>query len=145
MHPDDDRLFDELRRAAEVHDPVPDRMVAAANAAYTFRTFEAELAALVFDSHAPEAGQLVRGTSAPRTLSFRSAAGGLELEVAREAGGLRLIGQLSPARAIDIELSTPEATTAITSDALGRFVARVSPPRPFLLRFESVMTGWVSP
>lgn len=143
----DDDLFDDLRRAVEEHDPVPERMVAAADAAFTFRTFEAELALaeLVFDSHSQEAGQLVRGGTAVRTLSFQSAEGGLELEVTREAGTLRVIGQLSPARAIAVQLCTPSGEATVTSDELGRFAASVAPPRPFRLRFESVTTEWMAP
>lgn len=142
---DDDDLFDELRRAADEHDPVPQRLVAAANAAYTFRTFEAELAELVFDSHSPHAAQLVRGPTGPRALSFRSPHAVLELEITREPGGLRLIGQLSPARTTEVEVRTQLDATAIAADELGRFTFELTPPRPFLLRFGDVTTEWINP
>ena len=46
----DDRLIEVLRRALAEADEVPTEVVAAARAAWTWRTIDAELAALVHDS-----------------------------------------------------------------------------------------------
>jgi hypothetical protein len=77
-NPDDDELLAELRAAVAEADLVTDRQRAAAQAAFTWRTVDAELAELLHDSALETTG--VRGADdAPRTLSFAS--GGLTLEV----------------------------------------------------------------
>ena len=66
VNPEDAQLLDELRRAASRFDPPPPAVVEAARSSFTWRTIDAELAALVFDSgvdrpvHAVARGRPVR-------------------------------------------------------------------------------------
>jgi len=150
---EDDQLFEELRRAADLVDPVPERLLASADVALTFRTFETELAELVFDSTGREAGAAVRGAAAPRVLSFHAAGRGIELEVLASSGSLELVGQLQPPGAADIEVIGPAGVAGnVTADELGRFATTITPPDLFCLRVRStaadartVTTEWISP
>jgi hypothetical protein len=61
-----------LRDAAARFDPVPAELIQAAVAAFSWRTADAELAALAFDSLLDQPGDaLVRSAGGPRLLSFR--------------------------------------------------------------------------
>ena len=82
----DDRLVEALRRVLAEADEVPTDVVAAARAAWTWRTIDAELAALVHDSTL-DVQELagVRGAATVRALSFTVGEHYLELEVARTA------------------------------------------------------------
>ena len=72
--PDDDVLLDELRALVADDDPVPERVLAAARGSFTWRTIDAELAALVYDS-ALDAERLtaVRSADTVRLLTFETA------------------------------------------------------------------------
>ena len=75
----------ELAAAVEEEAAVSDRRRAAARAAFTWRTVDAELAELLHDS-ALDAGAAVRsGSDGPRMLSFRRAAVTLEVEIDGDA------------------------------------------------------------
>lgn len=65
---EDAELEGRLRQAAELFDPVPDSLLRVATGAYSFRTIDAELADLTFDSLAGPAP--VRGGEQPRLLTF---------------------------------------------------------------------------
>src|SRR5688500_9386673 len=82
-------LEDELRQAAELFDPVPARLKQAAVAAYAWRTIDAELAELVFDSF--DQPMAVRGPGRPRLLTFRSE----ELLIEVELDERHLVGRVS--------------------------------------------------
>ena len=75
---DDDRLLDLLTRALSQADPVPEHVVEAARASFTWRTIDAELAELVYDSAGEELVG-VRSAEATRQVTFR--APGIEIEV----------------------------------------------------------------
>lgn len=116
LQPEDAALLAELRAATELHDPVPERALAAARAAYTWRTIDAELAELQFDSLVDAAP--VRGMAWPRQLSFDTGSAGLEIEV----DGDRIVGQVVPPAALTITLSRADGTTRTTdSDDIGHF------------------------
>jgi hypothetical protein len=103
---DDDmlRLEEELRRAARLLDPVPERLVRQARYAYAFHTVDAELAELTFDSLAPEHAGAVRGPAGPRLLTFEAATLTVEIEIDEDGDGLRLTGRISPPRAADVDV-----------------------------------------
>ena len=94
----DDELLDELREAVAEADLVTDRERAAARAAFTWRTVDAELAELLHDSALESAA--VRGDDTARTLSFAS--GPLTLEV--EIDGETVRGQVVGAAAESVVL-----------------------------------------
>ena len=134
----------ELRDAAARYDPLPAHLPEQARLALVWRTVDAELAELVFDSS--EAGQvaLVRGVDQPRLLTFD--AGELSVEV--EIAGGRLVGQLVPAQPAEIELQRRGGQPlAVPSDELGRFTVDVSGGGPLRLccrraAGRQVVTDW---
>src|SRR3954467_6554759 len=89
---DDGGLLGELRAAVQQAGTPTPGMTAAAEAAFSWRTVDAELAVLSEEAAAAESA-LVRGAStAPRILEFHTAQLSVELE-ATESG---LVGQILP-------------------------------------------------
>src|ERR1700686_4177427 len=80
--PDDTELEQELRLLAARIEPVPPRLLQAAVDAFAWRTIDADLAELVFDSLSDQRETaLVRGSRQDRLLSFRAAGASIEVEV----------------------------------------------------------------
>jgi hypothetical protein len=113
----------ELRALFARIDPVPPRLDDAARAAFTWRTVDAELAALMRDSAEEEAGALVRGGGGLRQLSFESPRLGIELEVSATGERSRRVqGQLLPPAAATVTFERPgEDSVSVQADELGRF------------------------
>lgn len=147
---DDDmlRLEEELRRAARLLDPVPERLVRQARYAYAFHTVDAELAELTFDSLAPEHAGAVRGPAGPRLLTFEAATLTVEIEVDEDGDGLRLAGRISPPRAADVDVRSRDGERTVRADELGRFACDGLAAGPFGVRCrtgeETVVTDWVA-
>ncbi len=147
---DDDQLLEVLQDAlANAHD-VPPSLVAAGKAVYAWRTIDAELAALTYDSAwEREAVDVTRTgeTAALRRLTFASDLVSIELELTPD----ELLGQLSPPQGGTVTLvagSDDLGTTTV--DEFGFFVIRPVPSHPFRItcRTDSgttVTTGLVSP
>src|SRR5437588_8786864 len=111
----------ELRLAGLVVDPVPQRVTFAAKASLAWRTIDAELAQLTYDSALDaERLTLVRGAAAARMLTFSASGLTIDLEV-EETNGLRLIGELAPAQQAVITVRHAEGTTEVETDEDGRF------------------------
>jgi hypothetical protein len=147
---DDDILLDELRALAQVHDPVPERVLAAARGSYTWRTIDAELAALVYDSALDaEALAAVRSAETVRLLTFETDELAIELEVTAVDGRRRLQGQLVPPGPGSVELRHGGGTLELEADEVGRFAAEVD-AGPISLRCRRerdravVETEWVT-
>jgi hypothetical protein len=146
----DDGLLASLGAAARALDPVPAGVAQAAKAAFTWRTIDAELAALVYDS--AEQGLVgVRGAPARRSLSFEYADVVVDMEL--DEGERTLTGQVAP-RAVDwIELHQAGSGIPVRVDAdeLGRFRMTGVRPGPFRLLcrfaastpFPMLLTDWV--
>src|SRR3954463_13001834 len=102
-------LLAELRLAALIVDPVPQRVTFAAKASLAWRTIDAELAELTYDS-ALDADRLtlVRGAAAARMLTFSASGLTVDVEVEELDGGLRLIGEVAPAQRMVIAVRHPE-------------------------------------
>ncbi len=127
----DDDLLAELRMAVDESDPPPERLATIAKAALTWRTIDAELAELAFDSTRDLAG--VRSETMQRQVTFESADLEIELMMTGDEDR-RLIGQLVPAMVSTVVMivgdeSAPERTTT-TSDDLGRFSFDDVPTEP---------------
>ncbi len=114
-----DPTLDLLRATASQVDPVPDTLVAMAKESFTWRTIDAELAELVFDSLVDEVVGVrgVGGAGQARAMSFETAGGAIEIEV--DQG--HLVGQVAPAAAVLVELRHPGGTIVDHSDVVGRF------------------------
>ncbi|TDC68278.1 hypothetical protein E1193_31270 [Micromonospora sp. KC606] len=145
---DDDALTAELGAALREARPVPAEFLTAARAAFAWRNVAAglALAELMFDSACDaEPAGLTRSAGSARTLSFRSGAVVLEVEVS-EAG---IVGQLSPPRGGRVSAQTATGTyDEAPVDEVGFFSLGAPPPGPVRLRAHTegyaVATIWVS-
>ncbi len=148
----DDALVQGLRDALEV-EPVPPEVAAAAKAAFTWRTIDAELAALAYDSLDDVALVAVRGGEGPRALSFEAGEAVIELEVESTGSVHRLEGQVAPTQVERLELQRVDADEAVALpvDDFGRFRADRLAAGWFRLRCHflaeaggaTLMTEWV--
>jgi hypothetical protein len=146
---DDEELLHALRDVARDADPVPDEIVVGAQAAFTWRTIDAELAALAYDSVLDErlaAG--VRGGEASRLLTFEGENLTIEVEV---TGERRLVGQTVPPSPGEVEVRWPAGSSFVEADEMGRFSAGPVPTGPVSLRWRGpdpagpvVATDWVT-
>jgi hypothetical protein len=120
---DDGALVDELRRVVGIADPVPERVLEAARGSFSWRTIDAELAELAYDSMLEAGAALVRSSDDRRTLTFDAPDVSVEVEVTAAGAERRLLGQLVPPQAASIEVRHGGGTTAVDADELGRFAA----------------------
>lgn len=149
----DGSLLEELRTVLRQVDPVPARVREAAKASFAWRTVDAELAELAFDSLVDQ-HQLatVRAAGEPRLLTFTAPGLTVEVEVAASGGRRRLIGQLVPPGAAQVKVRHPGGAVTVDADELGRFTVAEVEPGPVRLqcrvrRAEPVapfVTDWVS-
>ena len=151
--PNDTELEEQLRRAAARFEPVPADLMRTAVGAYTWRTIDADLAELVFDSAVDEDdAALVRGPQQARLLSFRSNGLILDIEVTATGSERGLLGQLMPPRRAAIQIRHRNDVTTVDADELGRFSAGSLRAGPICLRCSAdplsgprrVVTDWVS-
>ncbi|MDX2344313.1 MAG: hypothetical protein QNL12_11600 [Acidimicrobiia bacterium] len=115
----DQQLLARLAAALDAHDPLPESVIDAAKASFTWRTIDAELASLVFDSAAEELAG-VRSADASRQMTFRTPGVEIELVVVSETSR-RLVGQLVPPQAAEVTLHHEQDESTAQSDSLGRF------------------------
>src|SRR3954452_12156683 len=93
-------LLAELRVAGLVVDPVPERVVFAAKASLSWRTIDAELAELTYDSALDvDRLTLVRGATAARMLTFSAGDLTVDVEVEGTDRERRLVGAMTPGAA----------------------------------------------
>lgn len=155
---EDEDLLGELRSLFSRLDPVPPSMLEQARAAYTWRTVDAELAELTFDSLLDRdlAGSVRDGgitTRGPRMLGFGAVVDGedvaVEVEVDLTSGVPDLVGQLLPPAAGVVEVQGADGSVGVVhADDLGRFRVRSVPSGPLRLRVRHdgrvVQTTWLS-
>ena len=120
---DDDALLAELAAALAPDLEPPDSALAAARASFTWRTIDAELAALTHDSLLDEDRVGVRAADEPRILTFETDGVTIELAVDRTPGARRVIGQVVPPQEADLALVVDGAPTGTSTraDQWGRF------------------------
>jgi len=142
----DDQWIATLGDAIRHADPVPEHVLAGARAAFTWRTIDAELAELVFDSASELTG--VRGETSPRQVTFQ--APGVEIEVmVIENGQRRIVGQLVPPSEVTVQLASGDSVAETQTDELGRFTFNDVLPGPVRLSVlgssgeDLVHTEWV--
>jgi hypothetical protein len=128
LDPADRELMAEVRTVLDSVDPVPESVRAAARAALTWLTIDAELAALAEDSTLAVAG--VRSTSDTRSLTFESEAGVLAFEITADGETRQIVGQAD--RPADLTVRHNADPITVATDAQGRF------------RIEGVQAGPVS-
>ncbi len=141
----DDVLQGAVAAALHATDPVPERFIVAAKESFTWRTIDAELAELTFDSAESELVG-VRGADATRQVTYQ--APGFEIEVAIISDGARrLVGQLVPPHEGTVQLRFADLVVAAEVDSLGRFSFEDVPLGPISLRLDlgegaTVETAW---
>ena len=145
---DDDELLAQLAEAQAAAASVPRDFIEAGKAAYAWRTIDAELAELVYDSALEaQSGAGVRDEEAQlRSFTFTSSALTIEIEVTDKA----LLGQLVPLQAGEVEVVSSAGSSQVEPiDEVGCFTIRPVPAGSFRLRCRtatglSVSTGWLS-
>ncbi|HEY9336182.1 MAG TPA: hypothetical protein VIQ79_17230 [Kribbella sp.] len=143
---DDEKLIAALREALASAEDVPSAFVEAGKAAFAWRSIDAELAALTYDS-ALEPVAIRSESAILRSLTFASDGWTVELELTPDA----VLGQLDPpgvgtvtARGDGGELATADI------DELGFFVLGPPPTVPYRLVCQTssgttILTGWITP
>lgn len=149
--PSDDELLAELRAALR-EETADDSVVQAAEAAFGWRTVDADLELLTLDPSAWLADAApVRGGDPvmPRTLVFRGERRGERLSVEVEIDDAGIFGQLIPPQPGEVTLVTaagPQATTL--ADEVGCFGFPAGPSGPLRLECrldtDRFVTDWVT-
>jgi hypothetical protein len=151
----DDELLAALGRALQEREPVPEDVVAAAKGAFVWRTIDAELAALTFDSVADaQALAGVRGSGGPRALTFEHDDVVVDVEVTEHGTRRTLVGHVAPAplESVEVHQAGRDEPVRQTADALGRFQVPDLVAGPFRLlcrfgpgaRWPVMLTEWVT-
>jgi hypothetical protein len=150
--PDDTQLEEELRQVAARIEPVPPRLLQAAIDAFAWRTIDADLAELIFDSLSDQhETALVRGSRQDRLLSFRAGGLTIEMEVTVAGSTRGLTGQIAPPQPATVEVRHAGGAVTLQADELGCFSADSLLAGPVRLRCflaaasgrPPVVTDWV--
>jgi hypothetical protein len=148
-----DALWQELRMLIDKADPVSPEVLQAARECFTWRTIDAELAALTYDSAVDRpTTSVVRGTEGPRLLSFEASEFSVELEVTAVGARRRVVGQLAPPQPARVEIRHRAGHTLVEADELGRFRTEDLAAGPSSLRCHltgrrgaaPVVTDWIT-
>jgi len=131
-------------------DPPPAGLLAAARAAYSWRTLDTDLCAPSYDSLLDEALSAVRGEQDARLLTFATEEVSVDLEVSADGRTRALVGQVTPAGPAEVTIRHGGAAeTTATTDELGRFAVGGLLPGAFSMRCfvpsagRAVHTDWV--
>lgn len=141
-------LLGELREVLGEADPTPAGVLTAAQASFTWRTVDTELAELVDDSAlAPTVG--IRSSGGPRLLTFEAPTLTVVVEVSAVGEARKLVGQLVEPGAARVEVRHQGGSTEVVADDLGRFTLDQVPAGPVSFRCElaglaPVVTSWVT-
>lgn len=132
---DDVLLLDALAEALCAGAPAPPAVLAAAKAVYTWRTIDAEIAQLAYDSVAD--GLALAGMRAEQTplrsLTFAAPGVTIDLGVTPQ----RLVGHLVPPCARSVEVHVGDRVAEVPIDDLGCFVIEPTPTGAFHLRLHT--------
>lgn len=143
----DDELLRELRAALQ-EPPVDEKLIRAAQAAFTWRTVDADLEILSLEAELTVSDTaLVRdaGQGAPRVFTFHGERLSVEVEI-DDAG---IVGQLTPQGPARVTLVTPDGPQAAAdADEVGCFSLPAPPPGPMRLDCqrgsERFLTEWTT-
>jgi hypothetical protein len=125
---------------------VDERYIRAAQAAFTWRTVDAELEILSLETELEVSGAArVRGTGAPRMFAFHGERLSVEIEIDDDG----IVGQLTPPGPARVTLVTTDGPqAAVAADEVGCFSLPPPPPGPMRLDCqrgsERFLTEWTS-
>jgi hypothetical protein len=149
--PHDEALLARLTEVVRSIDDVSEEVLEAARSSYAWRTIDADLAAIAYDSLLDDdalAG--VRSGAQPRQITFESPDLTIELEVAVVADHRRIVGQLIPTQPAAVVIRHPAGEVAVEADELGRFIAEAVIVGPVSLSCnlqdgegKSIHTDWI--
>jgi hypothetical protein len=142
----EEKIMSLLKLGLQQSDPVPPDVTDFAKAALSWRTIDAELAQLSYDSIDETTSATVRSTSSARIVGFETGEWMIDLEHDAATGELR--GQIQPASRLEIELHVVGAVLVTETDDLGRFSfdGVEAGPVALVLRVEgdeTVKTEWI--
>jgi hypothetical protein len=123
---------------------VPQRARQLAYEAIDLRFLTDELAALVADSAVDDRSLVGARGAGPRVLTFEAASLTIEVRVDVAGRMRRLVGQLDPPGALDLEVTVAEHRVNVTADERGRFVVESLPAGSLTLRVQSPSVGTAS-
>jgi hypothetical protein len=151
IDPKHDHLWQEVMTLVAKADPLPPEILHLGRSSLTWRTIDAELAELAYDSvGAAPVG--VRGSAGPRQLTFEAPGLTLELQLVALRDRRRLMGFLDPAQEARIMVRHGDGIVAVRADRSGRFVVDDLAAGPASLRCHlagrggdrPVVTDWVN-
>jgi hypothetical protein len=144
LTPEDQSLLDDLSAARAAHRDVDPRHREAARGAFAWRTVDAELMELTYDSLDEPTTVRSSVRARPRALAFTSRSGSLEVEV----DGDRVRGHVVPARAVTVVMRNAAGELAeANSDEDGMFVLLGTLPGPVRFHLQGDLlatTSWVT-
>jgi hypothetical protein len=143
----DDELLRELRAALR-EPPMDDKLIRAAQAAFSWRTVDTDLEILSLETGlAVRDAAMVRdaGEAAPRVFVFHGERLSVEIEIDDDG----IVGQLTPPGPARITLVTPDGPhAAADADEVGCFSLPAPPPGPMRLDCqrgsERFLTEWTT-
>jgi hypothetical protein len=143
---EDQKIMALLRRGLDQSDPVPSDVTEFAKEALSWRTIDAELAQLSYDSTDEATSNTVRSTASARIVGFETGEWMIDLE--HDAATRELRGQIQPAGRLEVELHVVGAVLVTGTDELGRFSfdGIEAGPVALVIRVESgetVKTEWI--
>ena len=148
---EDEMLMEALHDAGRL-DPVPAAAIAAARSSLAWRTLDAELAELAYDSLLDDNAMAgLRGGDGPlRTITFESPALTVEVESSASGALRRLIGQLVPPQRAHLTVRHAGGVVTVEADELGRFAVDDLAAGPVSLHVRcegdgavAVTTDWI--
>jgi hypothetical protein len=146
-----DEVLARVRATFQALDPVPADVLAAARSALTWRVPGAELAEPTANPSSPRSVAGVRGTDAPRTLTFAASRTVIELEIDETGHGCEIAGRLAPPSPAEVRVRhlalVPEQPGARVDQA-GHFALPTLPEGLVSLAFllpdgTSIVTSWI--
>lgn len=141
----DDRWLAAVREALNDTDRVPRRVLEAAYAAFAWRTIDAELAELTYDSRSGASLAGTRSQNAPlRSMTFASTTVTIEVEIEPTV----LLGQIVPSESGSLLVIRQDGVQeSFEVDDLGCFAIEPIPTVPFRIQLAgqfSVATDWIT-
>ena len=139
---EDQVILDDLALALRAMDDVDPRHREAAQAAFAWRTIDDELMELTYDSLQTPAMVRSAGVDEPRTVSFSSSIGSLELEI----DGERVMGHVLPGGTVTVVMTNVVGQRLeAPSDEDGVFELKGNLPGPVRFSIEGKgTTQWVT-
>ncbi|EON22646.1 MULTISPECIES: hypothetical protein [Nocardioides] len=140
--PDEQAVLDELALALRSRDDIDPKHRVAAQAAFAWRTIDEELMELTYDSLLEPSTVRSAGVDEPRTVSFSSTIGSLELEI----DGERIMGHVLPGGTVTVVMTNVVGQRVQSpSDEDGVFELMGSLPGPVRFTIEGQgTTQWLT-